>query len=60
MLFNRIKPEALPVKYEIYVREEEEKEIKLERYKCPSCNFLIRKEDYYKSVCPTCGKKIRW
>lgn len=54
------KSQPLKVEYDLYVREEELKEIKIERFICPTCHFNIRKENYGCSECPTCKQKLRW
>lgn len=48
------------VEYDIFVFEEDEEEVKLERFGCPHCHKWIRGTDYYSSVCPYCGCPLDW
>ena len=61
MLFNRKTKEPQKVRYEIFVCAEGDKEMQLERYKCPCCDWVIKKDEQYKiENCPKCNQSLDW
>lgn len=61
MLINRKTLEPQKVRYEIFVCCEGDREVQLERYRCPCCDWVFKRDEHYRILkCPKCSQTLDW